>query len=297
MSPTPVTFTLADRPGLVQLGGHRRGGRRALRRPDRATIVRFDLNTSPAPPALVARLLAAGALRDAALRVPAVRLPPARRGRRRALRRRDRTRSSSGAGADEILDLVGKAFLPAGRRGGRPDPDLRDVPGHHRAARRDASSPSRASAAAEGWALDVAGRPRGRPRRARSSGCAARTTRPPWPSPTARSRRSSTSSPATPPRTAATAPVVVLDEAYAEFVGRVAARLCAALSATSSSSGPPARPTRWPGCASGSRSRAPSSSRGSTRTARRARSRPSRSRSSPRPCATTRSLRRRTSTA
>ena len=32
MSPTPVTFTSPDRAGLVQLGGHRRGGRRALRR-------------------------------------------------------------------------------------------------------------------------------------------------------------------------------------------------------------------------------------------------------------------------
>ena len=36
MSPTPVTFASPTAPSTLQLGGHRRGGRRALRRPDRA---------------------------------------------------------------------------------------------------------------------------------------------------------------------------------------------------------------------------------------------------------------------
>ena len=53
-----------------------------------------------------------------------------------------------------------------------------------------------------------------------SSGCAARTTRRRCRSRTARSRRCSPVSPRTPPATAATRPIVVLDEAYAEFVDR-----------------------------------------------------------------------------
>ena len=60
---------------------------------------------------------------------------------------------------------------------------------------------------------------RRRDTRPRSSGCAARTTRRPSPSPTARSRRCSPASPTDAAAAGRAAPVVVLDEAYAEFVG------------------------------------------------------------------------------
>ena len=143
MSPTPVAVTLADRARLVQLGGDRRGGRRALRRPDRARSSGSTSTPRPHPPDARGRLLAAGRFETPPLRVPAVRLPAARRGGRGALRRRRPTRSLVGAGADEILDLVAKAFLPAGGAAVDPDADLRDVPGRHRAARARASSPSR----------------------------------------------------------------------------------------------------------------------------------------------------------
>ena len=54
----------------------------------------------------------------------------------------------------------------------------------------------------------------------RSCGCAARTTRPRWPSPTARSTTCSPPSPTDAAAAGREAPIVVLDEAYAEFVGR-----------------------------------------------------------------------------
>jgi histidinol-phosphate aminotransferase len=85
------------------------------------SIIRFDLNTSPTPPAAVATLLAAGRfemslseyppsdyrrLTAAAARVYGV--PP--------------DEILVGAGADEILDLVAKAFLGEGDRAVTPTP-------------------------------------------------------------------------------------------------------------------------------------------------------------------------------
>ena len=206
-------------------------GRRPTRRSRRATaldpraIVRFDLNTSPDPAG--ARRPAAGgrAVRGAAVRVPADRLPPPRRGRRRPLRRdpgRDPRRSR------RRRDPRHRGQGVPARRAARavvPIADLRDVPRRHRAARGDGR---RGPAPRRGGRLGhwTSRRPRGG-RRATppSSGCAARTTRPPWPSRTARSttllggpRRGRRRRPAAEP------PIVVLDEAYAEFVGPLAAR-------------------------------------------------------------------------
>ena len=62
------------------------------------------------------------------------------------------------------------------------------------------------SARTAGWALDLDADARRRRATPPSSGCAARTTRPRWPSRTARSRRCSTGSPRTPPRTAGPPP-------------------------------------------------------------------------------------------
>ena len=77
------------------------------------SIVRFDLNTSPRPPELAARVLAAGRFE-----APLSEYPPS--DYRRLVEAAARTYGVAtdellvGAGADEILDLVGKAFLPAG---------------------------------------------------------------------------------------------------------------------------------------------------------------------------------------
>lgn len=84
-------------------------------------ILRFDLNTSPEPPGLVAGILAGGAFE-----APLSEYPPS------DYRRLVETAAAVygvgtdellvGAGADEILDLVGKAFLPPGGRAVVPAP-------------------------------------------------------------------------------------------------------------------------------------------------------------------------------
>src|SRR3954468_10558804 len=87
----------------------------------RERVVRFDLNTSPAPPDLAARILAEGAFvtplseyapSDYGLLVQAA---AARYGVAR-------DEILVGAGADEILDLVGKTFLRPGAAAIVPTP-------------------------------------------------------------------------------------------------------------------------------------------------------------------------------
>jgi histidinol-phosphate aminotransferase len=84
-------------------------------------ILRFDLNTSPAPPDLVAGILATGVFDT-----PISEYPPSdyRRLVETAARVYDVATDELlvGAGADEILDLVGKAFLPPGGRAIVPAP-------------------------------------------------------------------------------------------------------------------------------------------------------------------------------
>jgi histidinol-phosphate aminotransferase len=84
-------------------------------------VIRFDTNTSPAPPLQVAELLA-GNEWD----VPVSEYPPSDYGRlvEAAAARYgvDRDELLVGAGADEILDLVAKAFLPPGGAAVMPVP-------------------------------------------------------------------------------------------------------------------------------------------------------------------------------
>ena len=289
--PDPGHVSLPTAPGVVQLGGHRRGGRGAYG-VDPATIVRFDLNTSPRPRrSSLARAARRRPLRVAALRVPAVGLPPARGGGRGATYGVGTDEILVGAGADEILDLVGKAFLPAGRRGGDPDADLRDVPRRHRAARRRRRSPSR------GWPLTRAG-PWMSPRFARPP----RDAQVVWlcspNNPTGLAeppgaiaalldghrRRRRRRRPSGPRSSSSTRPTPSSSDASLLPL-RLGTR-------TSSSSEPRARRTPSPGCGSGSRSRGPRRSPGSRRTGRRARSRRVASRSSPRPSGARRDARR-----
>jgi histidinol-phosphate aminotransferase len=76
-------------------------------------VVRFDQNTAPAPPEMVRKLLEAGAFE-----VPLSEYPPSDYGRLVAAAAErygvGRDELLVGAGADEILDLAAKAFLPSG---------------------------------------------------------------------------------------------------------------------------------------------------------------------------------------
>jgi histidinol-phosphate aminotransferase len=120
MSPTPVTYALPDQPASYswEATDEEVAARYGV---DPATIVRFDLNTSPTPPGLAARLLAAGTFES-----PLSEYPPS--DYRRLVEAAADTYGVGtdellvGAGADEILDLVGKAFLPPGGRGLIPTP-------------------------------------------------------------------------------------------------------------------------------------------------------------------------------
>ena len=133
MSPTPVTFTspVARR---LHLGGDRRGGRRALRRADRVDRpLRPEHVAHPAGPRRPPP--GRGPVRDPAVRVPAVGLPPAHRRGSGPLRRRHATRSWSVPGRTRSSTSSPRRSSPGGP-GRPPGPDLRDVPGDHRAARR-----------------------------------------------------------------------------------------------------------------------------------------------------------------
>ncbi len=181
-----------------------------------SAIVRFDLNTSPAPPDLALRVLRAGAYGR-----PISEYPPSDY--------RDLVAAASGAygvgrdellvgaGADEILDLVAKAFLPPGSGAVVPTPTyaMYAILTEQRPAR-TIRVPRRA--AADGYTLDVP-----------AVLVAARDAAVVW--------LCSPNNPTGLPEPAGTvaelldglladaaadgrvAPVVVLDEAYAEFVG------------------------------------------------------------------------------
>jgi histidinol-phosphate aminotransferase len=112
MSPTPVTFGLPTQPASYswEATDEEVAARYGI---PIDQILRFDLNTSPAPPELVAAILAGGVF-DA----PLSEYPPS--DYRRLIETAagvygvDRDELLVGAGADEILDLAGKAFLPPG---------------------------------------------------------------------------------------------------------------------------------------------------------------------------------------
>ena len=120
MSPTPVTFNTPTGPSTYtwEATDEEVAARYGV---DPATIVRFDLNTSPTPPALVERLLAAGRFE-----APLSEYPPTdyRRLIEAAAARYAVTPAEilAGAGADEILDIVGKVFIPPGGRAVVPVP-------------------------------------------------------------------------------------------------------------------------------------------------------------------------------
>jgi histidinol-phosphate aminotransferase len=181
------------------------------------TILRFDLNTSPSPPELAARILAAGRFET-----PLSEYPPS--DYRRLVEAAagvydvDPTEILIGAGADEILDLCGKAFLPQGEQAVIPVPSyaMYRVVTEQRGARVLAVPRQPAE---DGWAIDLEG-----------VRTAARDARLVWlcspnnptglAEPEGAIERLLTDLAADASEAAKPVPVVVLDEAYAEFAGR-----------------------------------------------------------------------------
>jgi histidinol-phosphate aminotransferase len=120
MSPTPVTYTNPGEPIAYSWEATNEEVAERYGVPIES-VVRFDLNTSPAPPELVERLIALGRFD-----VPMSEYPPAdyRRLTAAAAARYGvaTTELIVGAGADEILDIITKAFLPVGGAAVIPTP-------------------------------------------------------------------------------------------------------------------------------------------------------------------------------
>lgn len=120
MSPTPATFASPLRPSSWSWEATNEEISARYRVPIER-VVRFDTNTSPAPPLQVAELLA-GNEWD----VPVSEYPPSDYARliEAAAARYgvERDELLVGAGADEILDLVAKAYLPPGGAAVLPSP-------------------------------------------------------------------------------------------------------------------------------------------------------------------------------
>lgn len=120
MSPTPATFSSPTAPATYswEATDEEVAARYGV---DPRTIIRFDLNTSPTPPALAQQLLTAGEF-DA----PLSEYPPSDYRRLVAAAAARYAAGTDeilvGAGADEILDLVAKAFLAADHRAVVPTP-------------------------------------------------------------------------------------------------------------------------------------------------------------------------------
>jgi histidinol-phosphate aminotransferase len=112
MSPTPVTTSLPTQPASYSWEATDEEVAARYGVPV-GSILRFDLNTSPTPPEIAGRILAGGSF-DA----PLSEYPPS--DYRRLVETAARVYGVGtdellvGAGADEILDLIGKAFLPPG---------------------------------------------------------------------------------------------------------------------------------------------------------------------------------------
>ncbi len=216
MSPTPVTFVSPVPPASYSWEATDEEVSARYGVPIEE-IVRFDLNTSPTPPDLAMRVLAAGQFET-----PLSEYPPSdyRRLVDAAAARYGVNRDELlvGAGADEILDLIGKAFLPAGGAAVVPAPTyaMYRVVTEQRGARAVAVARRPAD---EGWQLDV---PAVRD--------AARKAQVVWlcspNNPTALAEPDGVIEglladlAVDAGRDGRIAPIVVLDEAYAEFTGR-----------------------------------------------------------------------------
>jgi len=216
VSPTPVTFTSPGQPASYswEATDEEVAARYGL---PVESIVRFDLNTSPAPPGLVSRLLAEGRFES-----PLSEYPPSDYRRLVAAAAAAYGVAAEeilvGAGADEILDLIGKAFIPPGGEAVIPTPSyaMYRVITEQRGAR-VVAVPRRP--ASQGWAIDID-----------AVRAAARTAQVLWlcnpnnptgltePPGAVESLLAGIAEDAL--AAGLEAPIVALDEAYAEFVGK-----------------------------------------------------------------------------
>jgi histidinol-phosphate aminotransferase len=153
VSPTPVTFTSPDQPTSYSWEATNEEVAARYGVPVES-VIRFDLNTAPAPPPLAQRVLSAGVFDT-----PMSEYPPADY-RRLIAAAADRYGVGTdeivvGAGADEILDIIGKVFLPEGSIAVIPTPTYamyRVITEQQRA--RVVAVPR--LGAGEGYALDLA---------------------------------------------------------------------------------------------------------------------------------------------
>lgn len=221
MSPTPVSYQDPTTPSSYawEATSEAVAARYGL---DPATILRFDLNTAPAAPPAIDRLLASGGWHTPLCEYP----PSDYRLLVEAAAARYRVapdRILVGAGADEVLDLVAKAFLRPGRGAVLPSPTyaMYGVLTEQRGAV-PVVVPRRP--AAEGFALDVEGT-----RAAASGADLVWLCDPNNPTgavePAGSIDRLLRGMLEDAERAGRTAPLVVIDEAYAEFVGRDAVAL------------------------------------------------------------------------
>jgi histidinol-phosphate aminotransferase len=152
MSPTPVTFTSPDQPASYSWEATNEEVAARYGVPIES-VIRFDLNTAAAPPALAQRVLSAGVFD-----MPMSEYPPPDY-RRLIAAAADRYGVGTdeivvGAGADEILDIIGKVFLAEGSAAVVPTPTYamyRVISEQQRA--RVVAVPR--LGAAEGYALDL----------------------------------------------------------------------------------------------------------------------------------------------
>ena len=120
MSPTPVTFSTPNQPSAYtwEATNEEVAARYGIPIED---VVRFDLNTAPAPPDIAQRVMSAGRFQ-----VSLSEYPPAdyRRLVEAAAARYGVGTDELvvGAGADEILDVIGKTFLAEDSRAVIPVP-------------------------------------------------------------------------------------------------------------------------------------------------------------------------------
>ena len=214
MSPTPVAAMSVRPAGYVwEATDEQVSERYGL---PLSAIVRFDLNTSPAPPDLALRLLQAGVYGRPISEYP----PSDYRGLVAAAAETygvGRDELLVGAGADEILDLVAKSFLPPGARAVIPTPTyaMYRVLTEQRPAR-PILVPRRS--AADGYALDLPG-VRGAARDAAVVWLCSPNNPTGLPEPAGSIADLLGLLLADAAADGRVAPVVVLDEAYAEFVG------------------------------------------------------------------------------
>jgi histidinol-phosphate aminotransferase len=179
-------------------------------------VVRFDLNTSPAPPDRAARILRAGRFETGLSEYP----PSDYRRLTAAAAARYGVESGEivvGAGADEILDIVAKAFLPAGGTAVIPTPSyaMYRVLTEQRAAR---VRPVPRLGAPAGYAIDV-GLTRTIARGADLVWLCSPNNPTGLAEPGGTIAELLTGLAADAERDQRTAPAVALDEAYAEFTG------------------------------------------------------------------------------